>query len=129
MNDPSPDDNDQSFLGFASRNAIQGCAANGVGDVDSSNYCDKVSKQDSLQNPYKLTGYRLYFHWIQTTYNNVSRKGTSKDAIVGPVFVYDVSKQTNNKLRDIEIGGVLDDRTNVDPSILDTIGNSLRFSR
>lgn len=113
----------KTFLDFASHQALAGCGPIGLnGQV----YCDKVTLQTTLQNPNGISGYKLYLRRISGPVGGIATEST-----VGPVLAYEISKQTDNVLREVEISILFDNKTNesIDPAILDAIGNSLRFTQ
>ena len=126
----SPLDNrqrNQTFSDFATEQAMEGCKASGV---EGQSYCDKLVQQIPLQNPHGLTGYKYYFHWLhQKWLASNSTWETLKEATVGPVLAYDVSKQTNNAIRGVQIliAPLSDQVSSIDTSVLDSIGYSIRF--
>ena len=118
----------QAFSDFAIQAAISDSQANGPGGYTA--YFDKIVQQMPLQNPYGLNGYKLYFHWVNKKFNEQGNLVTVQEAIVDrPILSYDVSKRTNNVLRAVEvlIGPPDNSASSIDPSILDRIGNSIRF--
>jgi len=71
----------------------------------------------------------MYFHWVSTKLEANSNPTIIAEATIGPVLSYDVSKQTNNVLRAVEIliSPPDNSKSSINPSVLDDIGNSLRF--
>lgn len=110
------------FIDFAEEQAL--CTPLGLnGQV----WCDKVAQLTPIQNPYGITGYKLYLHRV---FGFLGSGTPDDDGIVGPVLAYDVSKYTNNVFREVQITPDLYTYTNVvDPAILNQIGDSLRFSK
>jgi len=119
----------ESFSDFAVQQAINESQASGP---QGESYYDKVVQQIPIKNPYGLTGFKLYFHFVEKNYDNQGTLVTVEDYNVkAPILAYDVSKQTDNVLRELEIASYEANKTvpTIDPSILDSIGNSLRFSQ
>lgn len=114
----------QAFSDFASQVAMCESLASGV---EGQSYFDKVIQQIPLQNPHGLTGYEFYFHWRSEKFNG-DNPVTDGDATAGPILAYDVSRQTNNVLREVEIIiGPPNSPSTINHSTLDKIGNSMRF--
>jgi len=117
----------QTFSDFAAKQAMEYCKASGS---EGQSYCDKVTQQTPLQNQHQLTGHKFYFHWLHQKFQG-SAFVTVEEATVGPVLVYDISKQTNNAVRGLRISiDPIGSQTNsIDHSVLDSIGDSIRFSQ
>jgi hypothetical protein len=125
----SQDENaqNQTFSDFAAKQAMEQCKASGS---EGQSYCDKVTQQTPLQNQHRLTGYKFYFHWLHQKFQR-SAFVTVEEATVGPVLVYDISKQTNNAVRGLRISmdPIVSQTNSIDHSVLDSIGDSIRFSQ
>ena len=92
-------------------------------------WCDKITDKTPIESSFGLTGYKFYLRKVFGFFG--PRETPEVEGIVGPVLAYDVSKQTNNEFREVEITFDLINYPNaaMDPTILDGIGNSLHFNK
>lgn len=83
-----------TFREFTIELIISSCVADGS---DTSIYCTKATEIKPITNKNKINGYEIYIN--EATENVLSNKISNR--VKGPIFVMDISKQTNNLARGI----------------------------
>jgi len=90
MIDPTYDTSKMSFIEFAVDRIRAHCAADGPrGSI----YCTDVINQDAFINEQGVKGYKIYITEIIERYT--SGKTETSKRVKGPIFAFDISKQTD----------------------------------
>ena len=111
------------FVDYAIQQAVNGSMADGP--YGHSQF-ENATQQTPINNSYGVSGYKFYFRRVSTS--NLDGNNKTEEKTVGPVFLLDLSGQTNNFLKSIEIFSSQEDNLSASESeTLDIIVNSLRF--
>lgn len=68
-------------------------------------YCTDITEIESFKNNQGIEGYKVSIKLIHETYDNWKKTGIIKEEVMGPIFLFDVSQQTQNKARSIIFQG------------------------
>lgn len=112
----------KNFQDFITNQLMLNCAADGP---NASLSCDKVLSQEPFVTTSGLAGYQMYLNQVSV------KNGVTTNAKIGPYYVFDISKETDNRAQAINFypANFVDlPKTDLnDAAVLESIAKSFKF--